>query len=181
MVAPTGSITENLLHRQFEVPGQLDREWERRGIALGLDRVDRLPGHVHRRRELGLGQASSGPQRGDPVPHFVSSMLDISGHVKSACHHGLTPMAADKRPICVLSSTETDFEGFEPTSCQHAACWACLVPLVGPESLHGLKGPDAAQAPRSVAAQSRKVKGLADLCSAPGGPTSRRSRSASTM
>src|SRR5262245_11123495 len=48
---------EDLLHRRLEVPREPERERERRDVAAGLDRVDRLPRHRHRRRQLRLGDA----------------------------------------------------------------------------------------------------------------------------
>src|SRR5579864_9465854 len=65
----TRSVIENLLHRPLEVPCQRDRKWERGRVALGLDRVDRLPGNLHRRAELRLSETSTASQSGDPVSH----------------------------------------------------------------------------------------------------------------
>src|SRR5262245_6126141 len=43
---------EHLLHPDAEEPTEGDRERERGDVPAGLDRVDRLPGHVHRLRQL---------------------------------------------------------------------------------------------------------------------------------
>src|SRR5262249_53390197 len=45
---------EHLLHRRSEEAGQRERERQRRRIALLLDRVDRLPRDLDRRRQLTL-------------------------------------------------------------------------------------------------------------------------------
>src|SRR5690242_7912646 len=62
-------IIEHLLHRHPEVPGQGHREGQGRGVPVVLDRVDRLPGHPHRLRQLPLGEAAVQPHRAHPVLH----------------------------------------------------------------------------------------------------------------
>src|SRR5438093_4861524 len=47
---------EDLLHRSLEVPGERDRERQRRRVALLLDRVDRLPGDACRLCQVLLGE-----------------------------------------------------------------------------------------------------------------------------
>src|SRR5579864_2244825 len=79
VIDSTRSVIENLLHRPLEVPCQRDRKRERGRVALGLDRVDRLPGNLHRCAELGLSQASTAPQSGDPVPHRCQVCLTRFG------------------------------------------------------------------------------------------------------
>src|SRR5262245_32413984 len=67
------SCIEHLLHRNVEVARERKCQRERGGVLLGLDRVDRLPRHTHRRRELRLGQTSLEPPLPDVVSHVVSS------------------------------------------------------------------------------------------------------------
>src|SRR5215469_7015922 len=50
-------IIEHLLDRDAEVPGERDRQRQRGGVPVVLDRVDRLPRHPHRLRQFPLGQA----------------------------------------------------------------------------------------------------------------------------
>src|SRR5262249_7580083 len=45
---------EHRLHAAAEVAGEGKGEWQRGGVALLLDRVDRLPRHLDRGRELAL-------------------------------------------------------------------------------------------------------------------------------
>src|SRR3984957_5037946 len=66
-------IIEHLLHRDAEVASQRHRQRQRGGVAPGLDRVDRLPGHPHRLGELALGQVALGPQSAHEVLHRLGS------------------------------------------------------------------------------------------------------------
>src|SRR5215475_7586299 len=54
--------TEDLLNRAIEVLREGHSERQRRGVTLGLDRVDRLPRHIERCGELALGKTEGGPQ-----------------------------------------------------------------------------------------------------------------------
>src|SRR5262249_58980264 len=60
---------EYLLHRLAEKPSQGDRERKRRRVAVLLDRVDRLAGHLHLQSELPLRQSALRAQMPDDVLH----------------------------------------------------------------------------------------------------------------
>src|SRR6185503_12255281 len=51
------SSIEHRLHVRLEEPGEREGEGQGGGVALLLDRVDRLPRHVERRTELALREA----------------------------------------------------------------------------------------------------------------------------
>src|SRR6516164_1161544 len=57
LVLVVGSVVvgmEDLLDGDAEKPGDRDGQGKRGGVAVGLDRVDRLPGHVQPLGEVGL-------------------------------------------------------------------------------------------------------------------------------
>src|SRR6201985_2006660 len=62
-------VIEHLLYRDAEIPGEGHGERERWRVPLVLYRVDRLPGHAHRLRQLALGHVLGRPQRAHLVPH----------------------------------------------------------------------------------------------------------------
>src|SRR5262249_1472638 len=66
-----GISIEHLLLRSPEEPCEREGERQGRGVALLLDRVDRLPRDVHRLGELPLRETELGPQLPDQVPHRV--------------------------------------------------------------------------------------------------------------
>src|SRR5262245_53862516 len=65
---------EHRLHIRLEVPGEGEREREGGGVALLLDRVDRLPRDVERSGQLSLREPPCGTQFAHPVLHLVTSM-----------------------------------------------------------------------------------------------------------
>src|SRR5262245_15003650 len=90
-------VIEDLLHDQFEVARDGQGQRQRRQIATGLDRVDRLPGHPQHRGQGGLGHATFLAEGAYSVAHHrtapVSSMLVTwpslrrrEPDVKQACH-----------------------------------------------------------------------------------------------
>src|SRR6476619_3773319 len=62
---------EDLLNGTGEEPREGDRERQRRRVAAGLDRVDRLPRDAHLGGEPALGQARRRAQLSDEVLHAV--------------------------------------------------------------------------------------------------------------
>src|SRR5690349_5823920 len=62
-------VIEHLLYRDAEVPGEGHGERQRRRVPLVLYRVDRLPGHAHRPRQLALSHVLGDPQPAHPVLH----------------------------------------------------------------------------------------------------------------
>src|SRR3712207_776602 len=63
---------EDLLDGAVEVPGDGDGQGQRRVVAAGLDRVDRLPRDVEEVGQLALGEPRRRPQLPDVVPHRTS-------------------------------------------------------------------------------------------------------------
>src|SRR6516225_8240966 len=78
---------ENLLDGNAEKPGDRDGQRQRRGIAAGLDRVDRLPGHVHALGEVALRQ----PFRGTALPHVIPHRGAPDCQARLSCFHSAGP------------------------------------------------------------------------------------------
>src|SRR5437660_1659071 len=74
---------EDLLDACAEKPGDRDGQRERRGVAVGLDGVDRLPGHVQPQGEFGLGQ----PLRGAAFPHVIPHRATPGCQACLSCLH----------------------------------------------------------------------------------------------
>src|SRR5215813_4240684 len=99
-------IIEHLLDRGAKITGQRQRQRERGGVALVLDRVDRLPRHPHRLRQLPLRQVPSCPQRAHPILHRLRAASPgralppwqapaISARPPGRDHHGRQPADRD--------------------------------------------------------------------------------------
>src|SRR5262245_51918677 len=82
---------EDLLHGGREVAGESERQRQRGGVALGLDRVDGLPRHADRLAEIGLGEAPLGSQLADGVLHGCQVSLS-----SIRCQVSLTRRAATR-------------------------------------------------------------------------------------
>src|SRR3954467_8855616 len=76
---------EDLLYVRAEVAGERDGERQRRGVALLLDRVDRLAGHVHRRAELLLRKAALRAQLLDTVVHRARWKASLTSRACQVC------------------------------------------------------------------------------------------------
>src|SRR5215472_2748206 len=62
---------EYLLHGDAEKPGYRDGQRERGGVPVGLDRVDRLPGHVQSLGKVGLREPLRGTAHAHVITHRV--------------------------------------------------------------------------------------------------------------
>src|SRR4051812_31457504 len=82
-------MVEDLLDGRLEVVGDGDRERQRREIAPGLDRVDRLPGDAQVLAEITLRQAARRPPLANVVLHACKASL-----TGSECQGSLTSSAA---------------------------------------------------------------------------------------
>jgi hypothetical protein len=82
---------EHRLHRSIEVPGEGQRQGQRRGVASGLDRVDRLSGDAHRFGELALREPELLAQTADLIPHDCQACLSCRGwYAGGVCKASLT-------------------------------------------------------------------------------------------
>jgi hypothetical protein len=66
---------EHRLHGGVEEAGEGERERQRRRVPLLLDRVDRLPRHRHRLRQLALRELPRRAELAHPVPHLAPVKL----------------------------------------------------------------------------------------------------------
>src|SRR5262245_7170302 len=67
----TAICMKYLLYGSVEVTREGDRQWKRRRVALGLDRVDRLARDVHLLGEPLLGKPQIGAESSNLVSHLM--------------------------------------------------------------------------------------------------------------
>ena len=99
---------EYLLDACAEKPGDRDGQRKRGGVTAGLDRVDRLPGHVQPLGKVGLRKPLRDAALANVIAHrawplavklacHFSIMLAADRDVKRACHSRVRGQAAAQR------------------------------------------------------------------------------------